>query len=206
MCLFQPKDSIRMARPRTFDTQAALIQARKVFWSKGFADTSIADLEQATGLNRTSLYAAFGDKRSLYLRILQDYRCESRDFAFSHLLSDASPRQRLHSLLSAAVINSCQQGRMGCLMQHAATEQFHSCVKTKALVCDNRNDMIMLFRKVLEQALTEGGLKQGVSPVTGASYIYTLFNGLMTDLRSGVEQAILLDSIEIGLNALFVDS
>ena len=59
-----------MARPREFETGAVLEQATRVFWAKGFENASLDDLCEATGLNRSSLYSAFGDKRKLYLSAL----------------------------------------------------------------------------------------------------------------------------------------
>jgi len=62
-----------MARPREFDVDAALERAMQVFWAKGYESTSLDDLCEATGLGRSSLYAAFGDKHGLCLRALDRY-------------------------------------------------------------------------------------------------------------------------------------
>ena len=69
----KPKPRPR-GRPRSFDTEATLAQATLAFWRQGYAPTSMDDLSAATGLNRPSLYGAFGDKRALYLRTLNEYR------------------------------------------------------------------------------------------------------------------------------------
>jgi TetR/AcrR family transcriptional repressor of nem operon len=66
-----------MARPRQFDEAAVLNGARNAFRAKGYAATSLQDLMDATGLGKGSLYAAFGDKRGLYLRVLDRYAAES---------------------------------------------------------------------------------------------------------------------------------
>src|SRR5438128_8940993 len=62
-----------MARPRSFSTEDAVAAATSVFWSKGYQDTAISDLEQATGLNRSSLYAAFGTKQAIFELALKWY-------------------------------------------------------------------------------------------------------------------------------------
>ena len=64
----QPDPPRRRGRPRAFEPDAALARAMDVFWKEGFAATSLDDLSAATGLNRPSLYGAFGDKRALYSR------------------------------------------------------------------------------------------------------------------------------------------
>lgn len=60
-------------RPRAYDPEAALQQARDAFWRTGYAQTSLDDISAAVGMNRPSLYAAFGDKHALYLRALEQY-------------------------------------------------------------------------------------------------------------------------------------
>ena len=64
----------RRGRPRAFEPETALAQAMDVFWRDGFAATSLDDVSAATGLNRPSLYGAFGDKRALYLQAYGQYR------------------------------------------------------------------------------------------------------------------------------------
>src|SRR2546423_14715860 len=73
----EPERKLR-GRPRAYDPQVALARAAEVFWKAGYAGTSLDDLVAATGMNRPSLYAAFGDKRALYLKTLEHYRDESR--------------------------------------------------------------------------------------------------------------------------------
>jgi AcrR family transcriptional regulator len=62
-----------VARPRSFSTQDAVEAATAVFWSKGYQETAISDLERATGLNRSSLYAAFGTKQAIFELALESY-------------------------------------------------------------------------------------------------------------------------------------
>jgi TetR/AcrR family transcriptional regulator, copper-responsive repressor len=63
-------------RPRAFEAETALTHAMDAFWKDGFAATSLDDLSAATGLNRPSLYGAFGDKRALYIQAYR--RCSRR--------------------------------------------------------------------------------------------------------------------------------
>src|SRR5262245_55977315 len=63
----------RRGRPRAYDPETALQNAIDVFWQTGYSGTSLDDLSAATGMNRPSLYAAFGDKRALYLKALDHY-------------------------------------------------------------------------------------------------------------------------------------
>src|ERR1041384_4755004 len=68
----------RRGRPRAYEPEVALARALDVFWKEGFAATSLDDLSAATGMNRPSLYGAFGDKRALYIKSYRSYRDEAR--------------------------------------------------------------------------------------------------------------------------------
>jgi TetR/AcrR family transcriptional regulator, copper-responsive repressor len=71
--MVQNKESKRRGRPRAYDPQAALQQATDRFWRTGYSGTSLDEISAAVGMNRPSLYAAFGDKRALYIKALEHY-------------------------------------------------------------------------------------------------------------------------------------
>src|SRR5690348_16025297 len=68
----------RRGRPRAYEPEVALARALDLFRKDGFAATSLDDLSTATGMNRPSLYGAFGDKRALYIKSYQRYRADAR--------------------------------------------------------------------------------------------------------------------------------
>src|ERR1044072_9306933 len=70
----EPAAAKKRGRPRAYDHDTALARAAATFWKAGYAGTSLDDLSEATGMNRPCLYAAFGDKRDLYLKTLEHYR------------------------------------------------------------------------------------------------------------------------------------
>src|SRR6516162_9745711 len=93
----------RRGRPRAFEPETALTQAMDLFWKDGFAATSLDDLSAATGLNRPSLYGAFGDKRALYIRAYRQYRKHTNE-VFAPLFAARAPlRPKLKRILVAAV-------------------------------------------------------------------------------------------------------
>jgi TetR/AcrR family transcriptional regulator, copper-responsive repressor len=83
-------EALRRGRPRQYDPDQALAKAAGAFWKGGYAGTSLDDLAAATGMNRPSLYAAFGDKRDLYLKTLERYQRKSRGKTLE-LLADDPP-------------------------------------------------------------------------------------------------------------------
>src|SRR5271166_5705935 len=93
----------RRGRPRGFKPETALNQVMDVFWKDGFAATSLDDVSAATGLNRPSLYGAFGDKRTLYLQAYSQYRKHVNE-AFAPLFARSEPlRVKLRRILITAL-------------------------------------------------------------------------------------------------------
>lgn len=113
-----------MARPRSFSTEDAVAAAAAVFWSKGYRDTAIADLERATGLNRSSLYSAFGTKQAIFGLALQWYL---RSFIGPRLAPVERPGAGLGDIEGffaglVAFFRTCGQARRGCLMINTIAE------------------------------------------------------------------------------------
>ena len=89
---------VRMGRPRGFDEDAALEAAMRVFWEKSYEGASIADLTEAMGINRSSMYAAFGDKESIFHRVMERYR-EGPMTYIRQALAEPSLREVVAALL-----------------------------------------------------------------------------------------------------------
>src|SRR5256714_15175322 len=104
----------RRGRPRAYDPKIALARAADVFWKAGYAGTSLDDLVEATGMNPPGLYAAFGDKRDLYLKTLEYYRDESRAPAPAALAHRPPPPGLLQRLYDKALELYLSCGPRGC--------------------------------------------------------------------------------------------
>jgi AcrR family transcriptional regulator len=104
-------------RPRSFDERDALEKATQVFWSKGYDGVTIDDLVAGMGVGRPSLYAVFGDKRTLFLRVLKDYAEKKGALAAKALLSPRTLRDSLTAFLRHAVKTATEKGcARGCLL------------------------------------------------------------------------------------------
>jgi len=112
-----------MARPREFDADAALERAMQVFWAKGYEAASLDNLCEATGLNRSSLYGAFGDKHSLYLKALHHYE-DASAARMAAALAGALPFRRAISRVLKRMIDDIVEGpgRRGCFIGNCAAE------------------------------------------------------------------------------------
>ena len=104
-------------RPRRFDESEALEKATQVFWSKGYDGVTIDDLVAGMGVGRPSLYAVFGDKRTIFLRVLKAYAERKGATAAKALLSPHSLRDSITGFLKHAVKSATEKGSArGCLL------------------------------------------------------------------------------------------
>jgi TetR/AcrR family transcriptional repressor of nem operon len=112
-----------MARPRSFDPDEALDLARDVFWQKGFQGTSLDDITAATGLAKPSLYAAFGDKNALFLKILDRYHAGIVAKAEQVINDGPSARDAIgHWLTGFVPFCSGVRGKRGCLSVNTSAD------------------------------------------------------------------------------------
>src|ERR1700691_5511496 len=104
-------------RPRSFDETEALERATQVYWSKGYDGVTIDDLVAGMGVGRPSLYSVFGDKRTLFLRVLRAYAEKKGARAAKALFSPLTLRDSLVGFLRHAVESATEEGSApGCLL------------------------------------------------------------------------------------------
>lgn len=167
-----------MARPREFDVEAALEAATRAFWSKGFENTSLDDLCEATGLNRSSLYAAFGAKRDLYLRALARYE-DGSAARIAAALRDRPVREGLQAFLDALIDSIVAgPGRRGCFIGNCAAEMARLDRGAAARVRRSLDRIEEAFREGLTGAQARGELARGTDPVVIARFLTAGVQGL----------------------------
>lgn len=111
-----------MARPQEFDTAEALRAAMQLFWDKGYEATSLADLMHATGLSKSSLYAAFGSKHELFLTAFDAYRA-NRKHDMERILTRSPARQGIEAFFRMIVADMRDPARgSGCMSINQAVE------------------------------------------------------------------------------------
>ncbi len=122
-----------MARQREFDEDKVLDAIRDVFWEHGYEGTSYANIMAATGLQKGSLYAAFGDKRALYQKAIARYDAQIVSGAVKMLRNEnLSPHIRIKNLMNGPVeAAGTREGRKGCLLCNAAIDQAASDKETE---------------------------------------------------------------------------
>ena len=141
-----------MARPREFDADAAVERATRLFWARGFENTSLDDLCAATGLGRSSLYAAFGDKRALYLQALARYEQGSLE-RIARAFEGRPLRAGLEAFLGALIDDIVAgPGRRGCFIGNCAAELARLDAAAAARVRRSLERVEAAFRAVLARA------------------------------------------------------
>jgi TetR/AcrR family transcriptional regulator, copper-responsive repressor len=150
----------RRGRPRAYDPEQALLRAAETFWQKGYDGTSLDDLAAATGMNRPSLYAAFGDKRDLYLKTLARYRDDGRAMTLKMLADDPPLRVFLERFYKGALDLYLAGGPRGCYSIGTAATQAAVEPKVRDYLAGSIRDtdafLTAQFRKARERGEIAG--------------------------------------------------
>jgi TetR/AcrR family transcriptional regulator, transcriptional repressor for nem operon len=166
-------------RPRSFDTEAAVERAMEVFWSRGYHGTALPDLLRATKLSRGSLYAAFGDKHSLFLRALDRYIADAVRRIDIELAPGREPIDGLRAYLAGYVERtSGAKGRRGCLLVATAMELAGQDVEVGRRVAGFFKAMEARVAAALSRAKKAGKLADGVEPSSAARILVCFVEGL----------------------------
>ena len=193
-----------MARPRAFDEAAVLARARDLFWERGYAATSIGDLERGLGISRSSLYATFGDKRALYDRTLAAYRDENLGRLRTLLTEATDLRATLERVFAdaAAAKADCRAGARGCYVVNATTEMANACADALGFVSGNRERFVALLREALTRARDAGQLAREADPQALANYLFVCYNGLQVVVQTDIPRTELAAAVRLGVAAL----
>ncbi len=188
----------RRGRPRAFDPDAALTQAMDAFWKDGFAATSLDDLSAATGLNRPSLYGAFGDKRALYVQAYRRYREHVRE-TFAPLLAGPGPlRAKLERTLLAALdfYLSGEDGPRGCFTVLTASSDAIADPEIQALVAEAIESTDRGFGRLFDEARAAGELPPAADPSRLARMAAATIHTLSIRARAGAPRAALVPIVD----------
>lgn len=190
-------------RPRSFDPDAVLDKARSVFWNQGYAATSLDDLAAATGLNRPSLYAAFGDKRALYLACLARSRDEALG-AMEKALAAEIPLKPLMARILARTVEVYRSGdvaQRGCFLIGTAVTQAVEDVEVREMVADFIARTEAVFHARFERSA--GEFAPGVRPDPAAAMITATMHTLAIRARTGADGAELQRVADAALEIVF---
>jgi AcrR family transcriptional regulator len=153
-----------MGRPREFDTDEALDRALEVFWRRGYEGTTIPGLTEAMGINRPSLYAAFGNKESLFRRALDRY-AEGPAAYVREALDEPTARAVAERLLGGAVeLLTDPRNPRGCLVVQGALACGESAEPVRRELLSRRLAREAAIRDRFERARADGDLPADTDP------------------------------------------
>jgi AcrR family transcriptional regulator len=190
-----------LGRPRSFDPEQALDRALRVFREKGYEGASLADLTEAMGINRPSMYAAFGDKESLFRKALDRYSCGVRG-VFEPAFAEKTVRGFVERLLyTSADLQTKPDSPHGCLITQGALvcrEQGEPIRQELVLL---RHEQEAAIRKRLQRARKEGDLPADANPRDLARYLTAVMQGMSILANGGATRADLRKVVETALRA-----
>jgi AcrR family transcriptional regulator len=157
----------RRGRPRAYEPDVALGRALDLFRTSGFAATSLDDLSAATGMNRPSLYGAFGDKRELYIKSYARYRENARAALTDVFRAELPLRKRLERIYQVAldIYLSGEEGPTGCFTVLTAASEAVNDPAIRAMVVDALAELDKAFARCFRIGLERGELPQDADPV-----------------------------------------
>lgn len=183
----------RRGRPLSFDREAALEQAMRLFWRHGFEATSVAELTAAMGITPPSLYAAFGDKKALFREAVARYLAVPA----TGIYPPATAREAARDLLRAAAVRfTGDDTPAGCLIASAAA----SCSPAAADI----QAELAAIRHRTETWLRERAIQDGIGAGEAsalAAHMLAVVQGLSTLARDGADRAKLMRVVEVALRA-----
>jgi AcrR family transcriptional regulator len=191
-------------RPRAYDADAALGAARDAFWAAGYSATSLDDLATATGMNRPSLYAAFGNKQALYLKALAQLGGNMEQQVGAVLgaplpLAEALRRFYLNAL---TLYLSGQEGPRGCFIICTTTAEAHAEPEIREFLGQTLRHLddalVARFRAAVEQ----GELPAHADADTLGRVAASLLHSLAVRARAGQSRASLRRLVDGGVKVL----
>lgn len=191
-----------MARPREFDTEAALERAMQAFWARGYKATSLDELCTATGLSRSSLYAAFGGKRALLHRALERYEQEALKRIRAALAQPLPVREAIAGFVDGLIERIVAgPGRAGCFIGNCAAELAGDRA-TAARVRRSLANIEAAFREGLARAQANGEIAADADIDSLARFLVSGIQGLRLVGKANPDRAVLGDIAAVMLRCL----
>ena len=189
-----------MARPRAFDLEEALDQAQAVFWERGYTNTTTAELALSMGIQKGSLFHAFGDKRNLFMQTLTRYLEKSRQELQAAIETESSTLQALRqwARVKAARCASAE-GRLGCFGVNSSVGLAAHDPELAQVMSEYWGYVMELCAQALRKAQMLGAVRSDLDPRTLAHLVMVHLAGMNVVARQGLAT----DQLESSVNALF---
>lgn len=188
-------------RPRVFDMDEALEKALQIFWKRGYEGASLAELTETLGINKPSMYAAFGNKEELFKKVLARYTAGPVAFV-RDVVKEPTAREVARSFLyQAAEFLTEPSHPKGCMIVQGALSSGESAEMVKSMLIQYRASYENLLTERFEKAKINGDLPHDANPKCLAKYLAALHQGMSVQATSGATKDDLIEMANIALNA-----
>lgn len=187
-------------RPASFKHDEALEKAMHVFWAHGYEGATLAGLTQAMGINKPSMYAAFGSKEDLFRKAVQKYVSGPASFVAESLREPTSKQIVLKLLTGAAEFLTSSEHPRGCMMIQGALTCGEGAEQIKHELIAQRHAYESALAKRFEQCRHAGDLPENTDVAGLARYIATIHQGMSVQATSGATRQELLNIVSMVLS------
>lgn len=175
-------------RPRSFDADAALDAAMKLFWRHGYEGTSMTALARAMGISMPSLYAAFGNKEELFTKVVDRYIQEPASYLINALHAPTA-RDVAEQAFRGAIDMVFQPGNAeGCMLVRGAVAAGPAAESVRMQLATRRQGAEQVVRQRFERAIAEGDLPPTADAAQLAGFLMTMIWGLSVQAAGGASR------------------
>ncbi len=192
-----------MPRAKVFDETKVLQKAMELFWKQGFHATSIQDLVDHLGINRASIYNAYGSKESLFEKAFRYYQLSNREHIIDFLNRHSDVKNGLYKLFEQTIIQSCEDvDRKGCFVVNTTTELIPVNPFLQTVLAENKQKFEELFYQYLKQGEELEQIAPNKDLKAISTLLFTLYNGLQVVIKVTDDREGLLNTIKVALEVL----
>lgn len=191
----------RPGRPRAFDCDAALESATRVFWEKGYEGASLSDLTAAMGINRPSLYAAFGNKEALFRKVMDRYGSGPASYSCEALSAPTAREVAERLLFGAAEMLGDPRNPRGCLALNAGLACGDEANAVRQDILTRRAALTQNLHRRFARAKKENDLPADSNPAALSLYVSAIMHGMAVQAAGGAKRSDLLAIAETAMKA-----
>ncbi len=203
--MVQKGETQHVGRPREYDPNVAIERAMDAFWDAGFSGTSLDDLSARTGMNRPSLYAAFGDKQALYLKTLEKYLADRRT-VIARALATGRPLADVLREIYGRMIDrflAGENGARGCYLVGTAATEAVSNPDVREVLAGSVRELDEGFRTAFSAAQARGELGEHADPRALGMFATAVVHTLALRARAGQPRAVLREVADSAVKLIY---
>lgn len=192
-----------MGRTREFDEEKVLDAAMQLFWEKGYEATSLNDLTSRMGIQKPSIYSAFGDKKELFEAALRKYTMSRAIHVRNRLQNNTSVKEAFRAFFEGVVAEEYTENRSrGCFCINTMVELAPHDEKFEILTREHQMYLSVIFQETIERGIQTGELEIGVNAKALSQSLIVSLIGLTVIMKSRPERSFVDNTIEVILTLL----